>query len=189
MGAAAIPLMAVAAGVQVAGQIRAGNAANATAKYNASLAENNATIATQNAAWASQEGTIRNEQQGLESRASEARLLTNQAASGIDIGSNSLVDVRASEYAGDMIDAATLRTKAAREAYGYQVEAVDSRNQAALTRQEGKNARTSSYINAAGTLLSAGAKMAGSGGGGGSAFSSYQATKSFLGQPKTRVSS
>lgn len=190
MGAAAMALSAAGAGVQIAGQIQQGNSANAAAKYNAAMSMNNAQIATQNANWAAAEGAIRNEQQGLESRAGEGALLANQAASGVDIGSASAADVRASEHTANMMDALTLRTKAAREAYGYQTEAVDQTAQAALQRAEGKQALKASRIAAAGTLLSAAGNMASKTGSGGgtSNYDSWRASKTFLSQPGTRIS-
>ena len=48
-------------------------------------------------------------------------------------------DVQADTAHQGELDALTLRTNAAREAWGYQVEAGDIRKRAQITRQEGRN--------------------------------------------------
>jgi hypothetical protein len=60
------------------------------------------------------------------------------AAQGVDVGSGSAVDVQKdTAYQGE-IDALTLRTNAAREAWGYTVEAQGETLQAQNTRKLGK---------------------------------------------------
>lgn len=59
------------------------------------------------------------------------------AAGNVDVGYGSAVDVQADAAHLGELDALTIKTNAAREAWGYQVEAIDIRKRAAITRKEG----------------------------------------------------
>lgn len=82
------------------------------------------------------------------------------AASNIDVGFGSAVDVQAdAAYLGEL-DALTVRNNAAREAWGYKVSAEDLRRRAQIARKEGvyleaagHQAATTGNIAAAGTLI------------------------------------
>ena len=83
-----------------------------------------------------------------------------QAASNVDVGFGSALDVQAdAAYLGEL-DALTIRTNAAREAWGYKVEGEDLRRQAEITRKTGvqlaaagRQRATQANLAAAGTLL------------------------------------
>lgn len=88
------------------------------------------------------------------------------AASNIDVGFGSALDVQADAAELGELDALTIRTNAAREAWGYKVEAEDLRKQAEIVRREGVNAaaagrerKTQQYIGAGSTLLGAGTSL------------------------------
>lgn len=82
------------------------------------------------------------------------------AASNIDVGFGSAVDVQAdASYLGEL-DALTVRNNAAREAWGFQQSAEDLRRRATIARKEGvyladagRQAATTGNIAAAGTLI------------------------------------
>lgn len=62
------------------------------------------------------------------------------AGANIDVGFGSALDVQAdAAYLGEL-DALTIRTNAAREAWGYKVQGQDLRRRAEITRKEGVNA-------------------------------------------------
>lgn len=154
MDPASIAIMtAVSTGMSVLGSIQQGQAANASAQYNARVQENNAEIARRNALFASQEGAANVEKKQLETRANIGAIKSAQAASGVDIGGPSAVDVRSSASELGQLSAINIRSNAVRRAYGYETEAVGNEAQAELDRAEGKNAKTASYVNAAGTFL------------------------------------
>jgi hypothetical protein len=91
---------------------------------------------------------------------------TGFAGANIDVGFGSAVDVQGdAAYLGEL-DALTIRTNAAREAWGYQVQASDLRSQAAIDRKAAKNqiaageqAATASNFNVGTTLLTGGATL------------------------------
>jgi hypothetical protein len=88
------------------------------------------------------------------------------AAGNVDVGFGSALDVQAdAAYLGEL-DAHAIRSNAAREAWGYNVEAFDANFRASITRQEGaaaaeagRAARTTARIGAVGTVLGAGVSM------------------------------
>lgn len=152
--ATALPFLAIASTAMSAlGQIQQGKAANASAKYNAQVQENNAKVLRDNAALAGAEGSANSERQQMKTRATVGGFKAAQAANGIDVNSKSAVDVRSSAAELGQLDAITIRSNAARKAYGYETEAVNSESQAALDRASGKFAKQASYIGAASTIL------------------------------------
>lgn len=90
------------------------------------------------------------------------------AASNIDVSFGSAVDVQAdAAYLGEL-DALTIRTNAAREAWGYKVQAVDTRMRAQVSRREGvfleaqgHQAATTANIAAGGQLIGGGQSLLG----------------------------
>lgn len=88
------------------------------------------------------------------------------AASNVDVGFGSPVDVQADAAFLGELDALTIRTNAAREAWGYRVQADDLRRRAAITRKEGvyleaggKEAARQGNAAAVGTLIGGGASL------------------------------
>jgi hypothetical protein len=65
------------------------------------------------------------------------------AADGVDVGFGSALDVQADTAEQGELDALTIRTNAAREAWGFKVEAQDLRYQAGIMRRTGVAAAAS----------------------------------------------
>jgi hypothetical protein len=141
------------AAVGAFGQVYAGQAASNAANYNAAIQMQNAAQADRKAEIASQAGMADQNIQQLKNRAEHGSIKANQGASGVGINSGSFQDVEDSTLRLGEMDSLSIRSRATREAYGYQVEGIDFRNKAALERQEAKNAKTASYIAAGSTLL------------------------------------
>lgn len=154
---------AVSTGVGVMGAMQEGKAAKQAAEYNAKVSRQNAEIARQNADWVGSEGEQRAATSELRNRQRAASIKTNQAAAGIDIGGGSAKDVQESQAITGRLDTDTIRSNAARQAYGYQTDAVSQGAKADLETVRGKNAKKAAYLNAGTTFL----------GGVGSAGSSY----------------
>lgn len=144
-------------GAQVAaqGDIMAAKAASEADTYNAGVATTNAQIALQNSTWAAQAGEANIGIQGAKNRAGAGALLATQASSGVDVGSKSAVDVRASQAAVGMEDALTIRSNAAKQAYGYQTEAASDTAQAALSKQQAAYDIQAGNIRSKATVLGA----------------------------------
>lgn len=167
MGAAALPLLIVGAGVQAYGQMQAGRAASAADRYNAGVANANASIQDQNATWAAHEGEAKAGISQQKTRAQVAGIKADQSASGVDVNSSSFQNVRTSAAEIGALDSATIRSNAARQAYGYETEAASSRAESGMYTAKAKSDKRAGNIAAAGTLLGAGSKAGGMMGGGG----------------------
>ena len=89
-----------------------------------------------------------------------------QAASGTDVNYGSNVDVQAdTAYLGEL-DALAIRMNAAREAWGYRVEAIDQTARGMIARKSGMQAAEAgrqqarqAYLGAASTLIGAGTSL------------------------------
>lgn len=121
--------------------------------YNAALAEQNAKVAGIQAQDALTRGTAEESRY----RGQVSKLMGRQRAaigsSGIE-ASGSALDILADTARTGELDALTIRNNAAREAWGYRVQAVNSRAQ-------GKIDKFSSRVGALGTLLTGGAQAYG----------------------------
>lgn len=135
------------------GQTKQAGANAATDTYKAQVAENNAAIATQQAQWAGEEGDQSASAAALKTRATEGGIEANQAASGIDVNTGSAVQVQDSARILGKLDALTIRSNAARQAYGYQVEATNQTAQSQLDKFAAKNDIEAGEIGAGSTIL------------------------------------
>lgn len=136
------------------GQALQGSAAAQSAEYNAKIAANNAIIAKQNAASTIEEGQINSANSSEAARAKIGGILANQGASGVDVNSGSSVDVRSSAAQNGELNAINIRASAARQAYGYQSEAVNASAQEKMDKSESSMDELTGGINAGSTLLS-----------------------------------
>ena len=149
-----------AGGVKAFGSWEGGQATKAAMAYQAQVAENNALIARRNAQWDIQAGDAAASAKGLQTRARVAGQAARQGAAGVSVNTGSAADVRAGTEMLGLSDALTIRSNAAKEAYGQEVAATSDIAQANLDRAEGDQAETAGDIGAAGSLLS-GASTAG----------------------------
>jgi hypothetical protein len=146
------------------GGIQQGNAASAAAGYNAKIAAQNAELQRQNAAFAGAQGEQNVAAAQAENKAKLAAIEAEQGASGVDINSKSSSQVRQSASKLGMLNALNIRSEAARKAYGFQTDAVNSDAESRLSKAQGKSAKIGGYLNAGATVL----------GGVGKAVDSYQ---------------
>lgn len=161
---------AVAAGVSAYGQVRAGDASRRAgereqeaANSQADLQDYNAEIADLQAADAIARGVEEEQRYRTSVRGIIGSQRAAFAGGNIDVGFGSALDVQEdAAYLGEL-DALQIRTNAAREAWGYKVQAEDLRRRGTITRREGRNLReagregqTQQRIGALGTVLGAG---------------------------------
>jgi len=168
-----LALGAAGAGVSAYGQHKAGQAAKKSGELEQQAAESDAQLDEYNAGVAelqASDAVQRGEEEANRYRQGVRNLVGEQratfAASGVvaDYGSAGEVQHDA-EFLGEL-DALTIKTNAAREAWGYKVSAYDLRQKAAITRKagatraaEGREAASAANIGAATTLLGAGASL------------------------------
>ena len=152
--------------VGAAGAIQQGNAAAAAANYNAKVAEMNATMSDRRAKDAIERGAKDEQQKRQEIAQLKGRQKAAMAANGVDLTFGSPLDTIVDTAVLGELDALTVRRNAAREAYDYDVQAVNGRADATLSRMNAKAAKTGGYLSAAGTVL----------GGAGKAYSGYKSS-------------
>lgn len=154
--AVALPYLAVAAlGVSTLGSIAQGQEQAKAANYNAGVAANNATIAQQNASLAGAQGAANAAIEQQRTRATVGGIKAAQAANNIDVNTGSAVDVRSSAAELGELNAITIRSNAAKTAYGFQTQSSSDTAQAQLDQQQAKYDSEAGYLNAGKTLLSA----------------------------------
>lgn len=147
---------------------RAGLRAQEAANSQAELADYNAGVADLQAKDAIVRGAHDESRfrEGVDQMVGQQR--AGIAASGVDVNSGSAVDVQADTRHLGELDALTIRTNAAREAWGYQVQGQDLRRRAEITRKEGvnlalagKEAKSASRYAAVGTIATGVGDVAG----------------------------
>ena len=165
MGAALAPIALVGglvgAGISAYGQYQSREAQSANAAYQAQVAANNAKIAQSNAAMDIQSGEIQAANQGLKTRAAVGTIKAQEGASGIDVNSGSFPQARAAESEIGMMDALTIRSNAAKQAYSQEVAATSATAESGLLTAQSGQAASAAPIAAAGTLLSSASSVGG----------------------------
>ena len=144
---------AVGGVVSVYGQMQSAHAAEAAANYNAQVASNNQIIAQRNATMAAQAGEQQAAVAEQKTRAEAGAIKAGQAAGNIDVNSGSAVDVQSSAAELGELNAITLRSNAAKTAYGYQTQGSGYGDQATLDRSQASYQSTAGAIGAASTFL------------------------------------
>lgn len=142
--AALIPLA-----IGVAGGLLQGQQAQAQAASQASALDRNAQFLSNAAADARKRGAYEADWQRVQTQSLIGSQRAAQAANGglVDQDTNAIITQDTAQL-GEL-DALTIANNAAREAYGYEVEASDARLTASNLRKQGKRAMTSSLLGGA----------------------------------------
>ena len=135
------------------GGIQQARAQSDAAKYNAKVGEMNATLADRRAKDALERGKIEEQRKRQEVSQIKGRQKAAMAANGLDIGFGSPLDTIVDTATLGELDALTIRTNSAREAYDNNVDAENRRAGATLDRMSARSALQGGYLSAAGTVL------------------------------------
>jgi hypothetical protein len=167
---AVLALTGISTGVSAYGQWKAGSQAKKMGEAQQGAAESQAELLDYNAAIAdvqAQDATQRGQEEESRFRTGVQTLIGSQragfAGAGVDVGFGSAVDVQADAAFLGELDALTIRTNAAREAWGYKVKGEDIRRQAQITRKEGAMAAEAGRINQSAARIGAIGTVAGTG--------------------------
>jgi len=144
----------VIGGVQAYGQIQQGNYEAKVENQNAQFLEGAAGVAQQRGGNAAGLRRMKGSQDIGEARASAG-------ASGLDVGSGSVVDMIADSRMLSELDAQTETNNAAREAWGYKVQATEARARAKLAKTKSRYNAAATLLGGLGSTVEQGAKMAG----------------------------
>ena len=121
------------------GAYSTGQANAGAASYQAAVARNNAAVAEQNAQYALQSGRIEEQTRRQKTAGIIGEQRAKMAASGIDIGSGTPLNLQESTAQVGELDALTIRNNAMRKAYGYRVQASDFDANAGLLDMQASN--------------------------------------------------
>ena len=150
-------LMAVGTAVSVVGGIQQGNAAAAAAQQQAQMNQQNAILADRRAKDALERGALEEERKLREATMLRKEQEASFAASNLDTGYGTPLDVIVSTDMAARLDADIIRANAEREAEDFELEANNYRNQSILNQAEGRNVKRASRIGAISTAVSGGA--------------------------------
>lgn len=159
--AAALGVGILGAGVSAYGSYESGQAQAQAAAYQAQVAANNAAVARENASMESAAGEAAATTKGLQTRATVGKEKAYAGASGIDVNTGSTANVRAGTEEMGMLDALTIRSNAAKQAWAQEVQSTSDTAQSQLLQYEGQQAATAGEIGAVGSLLSGASTVGG----------------------------
>lgn len=149
-------LLVASAAMSVGSQVYAGKAAKQQGRYAQAVAEQNANVSDQRA----RDASARGEQEASERRLKTRLLIGSQraalAGNGVDLQDGTALDIVGDEAMFGAIDEDRIRSNAAREAWGYRVEASNFRSSGAMSRFNGDAAAFGSYLGSAATAFQAG---------------------------------
>jgi hypothetical protein len=161
LAATSIAAAVASAGVGAYGAIESSEASSASAKYQAQVQANNSIIAQQNAQQATAAGEAQVTQSEFKTAAQIGAIKTNQAASGLDVNSGSDLDVQSSAKELGELDALTIRNQAARQAYGYQVQATSDTGQSQLSTASASQDLTAGAIGGVSSVIGGASSVSG----------------------------
>lgn len=136
-------------GLTLFGGYQQAQAAKAEGAYAAQVANQNAKVATQQADYERQLGNIEEEKQRRNVRLMLGSQRAALAANGIDTTSGTALDLQSETAQLGEEDALAIRANAARRAWGYEVDAMNQKANAAAAKARGKNQAIGSYLGAA----------------------------------------
>lgn len=138
--------------------IQQGNAAAASANYNAQVSTMNAKIANENARDAQTRGATEEQAKRREVAQIAGKQKASMAANGIDVTFGSPLDLLVDTAMLGEVDALTIRSNAAREAYAYSTDAANNTANAKFQKASAKSAKKGGYMSAFGTVLGGGSE-------------------------------
>ncbi|MDQ8050740.1 hypothetical protein [Luteibacter sp.] len=146
-------VLGVAGGVQQASaQKAAGEAQEAQAKENAKAADTQARNAVLT-------GQVEEDRRRQQTRQFLAAQRTSFAANNVDMSVGTPAELLGDTAAIGEQDALTIRANAAREAWGYKVDANNSRNQGRMAKAAGRNQAMGTYLTTAADAATGGYKI------------------------------
>jgi len=120
------------------------------------MADRNAKLEDYKADVANRIGAVQEENHRAKVRQMVGTQRATLAANGVDITSGTAAELMDQTVAFGETDAQTIRYNAAREAWGFGVNADNYRTQSAVTKAKTHNEVTGTYISTAGSLLTQG---------------------------------
>jgi hypothetical protein len=161
LAGASLAMGAVSTGMSAIGGANQAAASAAQANYQAQVARNNQMVAQWNAQRALQQGEVDADNQNLKTAQLKGSQRAALAAEGGDVDSGSPLDIVADTARAGYTDAATIRSNAALQAYGYQVQAAGDAGTASADSAAAVNGLANLPFGVGSSLLSGASSVAG----------------------------
>jgi hypothetical protein len=129
---AAFAMSAIGTGMSVIGQANRAQGDAAQANYMAQVARNNQIVADRNATLALQQGQVQEDRQRLKTAQVLGSQRASLAAQGGDVNTGSNLDLLGDTARSGEGDVQAIRSNAAQQAYGYQLQGASAGGQANL---------------------------------------------------------
>jgi len=152
---------AIGFGLQMYGQSQAAKAQAGQYQYQAAVDRNNKIIADRQAEDAIKRGDAEEDEHRRKVAAIKSDQRVGFASRGIDLGSDVVTDTLSDTAMLGELDALTIRSNAAREAYGYRVQGMNYEASAGNNALAAKNAKSAGKTAMFSTLLSGASTVAG----------------------------
>lgn len=149
MGFLAAALPAISAGASLAGGVMGAVGSEENASVQAQIARNNANTAMWNANIAGEQGEQQSAMKGMQTAQTVGKMRAAFGASGVDVNSGSPADVQAAADAAGLTDQQTIKSDAARRAWGYETQSSNFENQSKVDVQQGNWGALSSLLGGA----------------------------------------
>lgn len=146
----AVIAAAVAAVAAVASAAVGAAQASATADYQSKIAENNAKLAEYNRNSELEQGNEKAKLSMMRTAFLKSKQIAAAAQSGIDVGSDSVLDVVAGTELVGQQDVAQIQLDAAQRAWGYENQAAQFKSDASWAQTEGNLAVAANSVKAVG---------------------------------------
>ena len=180
---------AASAGVSAFGAIQQGEAAKASADYNAAVQRNNAIIQGQNAARAAAAGRSDAQIRSFQTAAQTGAARAAYGAAGTDLSTGTPSEVQKSISQMGQFETMNIMDRALNQARSYNVAAMSDEAQARLLQMQGQQAQAAGITGALGSIVggaaSVGAKFAGFQNQGIDPFSGFSGVGSAWSDPNT----
>jgi hypothetical protein len=157
---AAVASIAVST-LSAVGQLKQAQAARKQGNYVGAIEDQNAKFSEMQADDAIARGYEAAFKRRIETNQLAGTSRAAMAAQGIDVNTGSALDIQENNQRIGELDMVTIKNNAARQAWGYQVEALQHRQQAHLARIGGANLGRNYNYSAGSTLLTGGAQAYG----------------------------
>lgn len=155
-----LAMSALSTGASMYGQMQQGKAAQAQANYQAAVLRNNQQIAEYQAQDAEKRGKLAEQQHRLKVSQLAGRQRAVMAGNGVVVDQGSALDILGDTAELGELDALTIRSNSAREAYGFRVQGMGFASDAGLALARGASARSAGTTGAFTSLLSGAGSVA-----------------------------
>lgn len=149
-----------ATGVSVMGAVQSGKQASAQMEYQSKINNNNAILADRQAEDALARGQEEERKHRIKLGLYQGQQINAFASNGVTVDSGTPLDVLGDSAETGELEALTIRNNAARESWGYRVQAGNYRSSAGLNSSAAQNAITSGYTSGFSSALAGAGSVA-----------------------------